>query len=108
VTAERAPRHLKAATRRWWETVAGDYHLEAHHLRTLTAASEAWDRYQEARELLAREGAVYRDRFDSPRKHPAVSIEENARTAFLRAVRELALEDSDQPEVRPPRLRRVG
>ena len=36
--------------------------------------------------------------------HPAVAIERDARIAFLRAVRELALADAGEPtEIRPPR-----
>lgn len=60
-------------------------------------AAEAWDRGQDARELVATEGAVYRDRFDQPRAHWAVAIERDARLAFARLLRELDL------DVEPPR-----
>ena len=39
-TKPRAPRHLKAATRRWFEQVVSDWELEAHHVEALTAGDE--------------------------------------------------------------------
>lgn len=99
------PKHLSAATKRWWRTVTEEFDLEPHHLRLLQAAAEAWDRCQQARQILEREGVTYADRFGAPRKHPAVSIEENARLAFARLVRELDLEGEPDPDRRPPRRR---
>lgn len=100
-----APAHLRPDTAAWWASVAGDYALEAHHLRILTLAAEAWDRGVEAREAIAKHGTVYVDRFDQPRARPEVAIERDSRIAFARLVRELAL-DIDPPEEpgRPPRL----
>jgi len=79
--------------------------LEPHHVRILTLAAESFDRAAQARRILAREGVVYSDKSGQPRKHPAVSIEENARIAFARLVRELSLEDEPAPDARPPRRR---
>ena len=36
--APHAPRHLKAGTRRWWQSVVADWALEQHHIRLLTLA----------------------------------------------------------------------
>lgn len=100
-----APRHLRPDTAAWWLSVADGYALEAHHLRILTLAAEAWDRGQEAREAITRHGSVYVDRFDQPRARPEVAIERDSRIAFARLVRELAL-DLDPPDERgrPPRI----
>ncbi|MBI2526752.1 MAG: P27 family phage terminase small subunit [Candidatus Rokubacteria bacterium] len=102
----KAPRHLRAATRNWWASVVAEYELEEHHVRLLTAAAESWDRAQQAREALARHGLVYKDRFGAPRARPEVAVERDARTAFARLVRELAL-DVEPPasEPRPPGIR---
>jgi P27 family predicted phage terminase small subunit len=105
VTTVRAPSHLSTATKKWWRQVADEYELAPHHVRLLTLACEAWDRSRQARELLERDGVTYQDRFGAPRKHPAVSVEENARIAFARLVRELDLEGEPQPDPRPPRRR---
>ena len=55
-----APRHLKKATKLWWASVVEDYALEPHHLHLLQAAGEAWDRYQQARMILSRDGLTTR------------------------------------------------
>jgi P27 family predicted phage terminase small subunit len=101
----RPPAHLKAATKRWFRSVVDEYELTEAHVKLLTLACEAWDRCTEAREVLKAEGLTYLDRFEAPRKHPAVSIEENARMAFARILRELDLEGEPQPDPRPPRRR---
>ena len=103
-----APVHLSASTRRWWSSIAAEFAMESHHLRLLTLAGEAWDWGQQAREIIATEGPVYRDRFGAPRAHPAVAIERDARVAFCRCLRELELSDESEPEPaeRAPRRRR--
>jgi hypothetical protein len=99
------PPHLRLATGEWFEAVAADYELEEHHLRLLTLAAEAWDRGQQAREILDREGLTYLDRFNAPRARPEVAIERDSRIAFARLVRELSL-DVEPPAdpSRPPAL----
>jgi P27 family predicted phage terminase small subunit len=106
-TAPAAPKHLQPETRRWFESVITDFVLEAHHVRLLTLACEAWDRAGEARELLAREGLTFTDRLGSIRAHPAAALELGSRIAFARLVRELALDVEGQTEERsrPPVLR---
>lgn len=93
----RPPGHLSPESRRWWKTIVELFELEAHHLRVLTAAAEAFDRKEEARRLIAAEGLVVRDRFGTLKPHPAAAIERDSRLAFGRLVRELDL------DVGPPR-----
>ena len=104
-TKLKAPRHLRRATRSWWEQIADEYRMESHHLRLLTLAGEAWDRLSEAREAIAAAGAYYVNKKGEPRSHPALAIERDSRIAFARLLRELNL-DPDMPEAyaRPPRL----
>jgi phage terminase small subunit len=99
------PKHVRAATAQWWQSVVDDYELEPHHLRLLTLAAEAWDRCAEAREALAEHGTTFTDRFGQPRARPEVAIERDSRIAFARLLRELAL-DVNEPaeELRPPRI----
>ncbi|MBN2559397.1 MAG: hypothetical protein JXQ75_00505 [Phycisphaerae bacterium] len=100
------PKHLRAATRRWWQSVVDEYDLEPHHIQLLTLAAEAWDRCGEAREALAEHGTIYADRFGQPRSRPEVSIERDSRIAFARLVRELALDVNEPAEdSRPPGIR---
>lgn len=102
----KAPSHLTEPTRAWWREVVKIYDLESHHLRLLQAACEVWDRLQEARELLARDGLVIEGREGGMRPHPAVAIERDSRIGFSRLVRELDLDvELPAPGARPPALR---
>ena len=104
-TLPKAPAHLKAATRRWFEEVATSFELEPHHHRLLQVACEAWDRCQEARSILDREGLTYEDRFGAPRARPEIAVERDSRLAFARMLRELALDIEPPSEApRPPRI----
>jgi phage terminase small subunit len=76
----KAPGHLRAATRRWFLAVTEDYDLEPHHQRLLQAAAECWDRLQEAREAVKRDGAYVAGRYGL-RAHPAVAVERDSRLA---------------------------
>ena len=97
-----APLHLRHS-RDLWERTLEHYELDTHHLRLLEVACGAYDRLVEARAILDRDGVVYYDRFGNPRRHPACGIEQDARLAFARLVRELDLDGEVTPESRPPR-----
>ena len=104
----RAPAHLSKESSKWFETVAADFMLEAHHLRLLRLACEAWDRCQGARKVLDQDGLTYTDRFGAPRARPEVSIERDARLAFARLLRELSLDVAAPDEARPTRAGASG
>lgn len=106
-TEPKPPKHLRAATKKWFAAVVHEYVLEDHHLRILTLAAEAWDRGQQAREALASHGLTFNDRFGQPHARPEVAIERDSRLSFARLVRELRLDLSEPPESpRPPSLHR--
>lgn len=102
---EKPPRHLTAATRRWWAAVEASFALEGHHRKLLTMAGEHWDRAAAAREAIASHGLCYIDRFGNPRERPEVKIARDSAIVFARLVRELRL-DVGQPaeDERPPRI----
>ena len=77
----KAPPHLGPETRKWFTSVVTTYHLEPHHLRLLQLAGEAWDRCQQAREAIAKEGLTVAS---GGRAHPAIAIERDSRLAFAR------------------------
>ena len=99
----KAPKHLTAPTRQWWEAVCEQWELEDHHRRLLTLAGESWDRAVQARKAIAEQGLTYNDRFGTPRARPEISIERDSRLAFARLLRELGL-DVAEPDSRPPRI----
>jgi P27 family predicted phage terminase small subunit len=84
------PSHLSESSHRWFSDVVGEYALDETGLRLLVAACEAHDRMEEARQILDRDGVTYTDRFGAPRKHPAVTIEQDSRLAFARLARQLS------------------
>jgi P27 family predicted phage terminase small subunit len=108
MTKQRAPRHLKAATRRWFESVVDSWELEPHHVRLLQLAGEAWDRCQQAREVIERDGLTVSTREGGSKLHPAVRVEDSARIAFARLLRELDLDIAAPADARrPPALRSI-
>jgi len=103
--ATKAPKHLKDATQRWFEQVTSDYELEPHHVRLLALAGESWDRGQQARAIIERDGLTYVDRFGCPKARPEIAIERDSRIAFARLLRELALDvDAPADDMRPPSI----
>jgi len=89
------PAHLSKEARDWWKAVTAQYAVaDPHHFKLLRAACEAWDRLQQARGILAKEGVTYRDRFGAPRAHPALAVERDSRIGFARLVRQLGFDDS--------------
>lgn len=108
-TVPRAPRHLRAATRAWFQSIAEDYALEPHHTRLLVLAGEAWDRGQSAREVLTKRGLTYRDSRGNPRPRPENAIARDCAVVFARLIRELRLDVGAPDEhERPPRLPENG
>lgn len=105
-TGEKPPRlrHLKPDTLAWWQEVQREYLLEAHHVRVLTLAAEAWDRGQEARKIVDKHGLTFIDRFGAPKARPEIAIERDARLAFARLIRELNLDIDEPAGSRVPRL----
>ena len=100
------PAHLRPTTARWWCSVVADFELEAHHLRLLTLACQAWDRGEQAREVIAKEGLTFKDFRGQPKARPEVAIERDSRLSFARLVRELGLDLGEDPsQSRPPRVR---
>lgn len=102
------PGHLRPDTMKWARGILADFDLESHHYRQLIKVCESWDRSEEAREILAKDGLTVTDRYGTPKAHPCVGIERDSRTAFFRGLRELGL-DADTPDApRPPRTRDYG
>jgi hypothetical protein len=100
-----SPDGLSEPTAAWWRQVNREFVLEPHHIKLLTLAAQALDRVYEAREILARDGLTYTDRFGSPKARPEAAIERDARLAFARLLRELDLDCAAPEASRPPAIR---
>jgi len=87
------PKHLSAEARRLWVTLCDEYVIDdAAGLLLVRSALEAFDRLQGARVLLAKEGAVVRDRWGQSKPHPALGVERDAANRMHAALRALKLE----------------
>ena len=97
------PPHLSPEAKTWWTRLFEEYDLsDAGAQLLLESALGAFDRWQEARKLLAREGPIMRDRFGQRRTHPAVAIERDSKATMARALKELHL-DLEPLNARPGR-----
>ena len=105
-TLPRAPKHLSERGRELWQQIVRDYALELHHLELLRLSLEALDRCEEARQVLAEEGAYTTNRFGVRIAHPAIAVERDSRLAAVRVLRELDLDGEAVADMRPPRGRR--
>lgn len=86
------PKHLKAGAAEMWKRLRADFVLDdAGALALLQAACEAFQRAQEARAEIDRDGVVLTDRFGQYKAHPAVAIERDARGQMIAALRALRL-----------------
>ena len=87
------PKHLSVEAKKLWQGLFNDYSLnDAAGLLLLQSACEAYDRLQEARKVLDKEGAVFSDRWGQRKTHPAAGVERDARTQMHSALRLLKLE----------------
>jgi len=100
-----APNWLKPETRTWVNAILRDYELEDRHVRILGLAGEAWERMEDIREILARDGAVVQDRFGQTKGHPLLAEERSQKRLFASLLRELGL---DLDAVEAPRKPRRG
>lgn len=98
------PKHLQTEGRELFERVQAEYAItDAAGLALLTRAAECLDRLTEARELLATDGPVTKDRYGTMKAHPANKIELDSRNGFLAALRALNLDIEPLKAIgRPP------
>jgi len=98
-----APKHLKKAGREFWQKTLKQYAFEDEHsFQRLADACMTRDTVAACVKKIEAEGVTYLDRFDKPKQNVCIKIMHDAQGLFLRIVRELGLDLSDE-ESRPPR-----
>ncbi|CAN0488124.1 unnamed protein product [Phaeothamnion confervicola] len=94
------PKDLSPEAKKWWLALHGEFAIEDAAGRLLVdTAARAFDRMTAAREEITKSGMLVADRFGQPRPHPMLTVERDARTALMTALRGLHLE-IDPPEAR--------
>ena len=96
-TTPKPPDHLSREAKGWWRKINAEWELGADALLILRSALESFDRCDQARKLLDKEGLVILDRFEQQKAHPAATIERDSRLQMVRCWRALNL------DVEPPR-----
>ena len=95
-------KNLRPDTRRWASAIRRQFVLEPHHERLLLAAGQAWDRSQEAKACVDRDGAIVCDRFGAAKEHPGNAAEARAMLTFLKCLQHLGLDLERPSEPRAP------
>ena len=99
------PGHLSARAQAFYRQVVAEFDLEPHQLKLLGVACDAWDRQEQARAVIDASGLMVEDRYGTPKPHPLLAVERDTRVVFMRALRELALEEEPAADARIPRVR---
>ena len=95
------PKTLSREARRWWRRIVAEWHVEAEGLLLLQAALECWDRYVEARDLLAADGPVVTNPDSGvQRVHPASHVARDSLREFRQLWRQLGLVSDFETQAR--------
>ena len=87
------PNHLSQHGRKFYCDVAAEYQIDdAAGLALLTTAAECLDRMRAAQAAIAVFGEMTVDRYGGPKINPACTLEKDARTGFLAALKALNLD----------------
>ena len=92
------PVHIRGEARRLYERLVHDYAIaDSGGLALVRVACESFARAEEARQILAQDGAIVRDRFGQAKTHPACLVERDSRTQLISALRALKLSPEEAP-----------
>jgi P27 family predicted phage terminase small subunit len=103
------PTGIVGEARALWDQVTNDWVLDPAALTILDTACRALQQDHAAEALVAKEGLVTADRFGQQKAHPAVAVARDAKSTFLRAMKQLGLDVEPLQSVgRPPGRRPPG
>ena len=95
------PKHLSREAKALWRKIAAESDVDAAGSVLLDVLAEAWDRMHQARQLIALEGCIVREKTAAGnqklRPHPAVAQEHQAAQTMMKAWRLLGYDQ--QPPV---------
>lgn len=83
--------HLSPKMKKFYKKLSKIYSFEEFHLELLLRACESFDRAEQAREILEREGLTIVDRYGACKSHPAVKIENDCKNSARLLLKELNL-----------------
>ncbi|WP_372972423.1 phage terminase small subunit P27 family [Marinobacter sp.] len=101
------PDHLTDDAKGWWNRLQTEYGIDDRAgLLLLQTAMEAFDRMRDAQAAISKDGLTVEDRFGQLKNHPATTVERDARTQLLSALKalNLDLEPLNDAPGRPPEV----
>lgn len=99
----KAPKQLSKSSKKFFLKILEAYELEEHHIKLLILACESLDKIEQARNAIAKTHLFYVDRFGRPKVHPAVKIELDNKTVFIKLIKAMELGIELPGEIgRPP------
>jgi len=110
MTTPKAPAHLRAAGRRFFDDIAATWEQETHELLLLTAAAEQIDVREACRKEVAATGLTITTDKGTVKENPALATGRAATRLLQALVRQMSLEDEPDTykgRVRPHRHRRA-
>jgi phage terminase small subunit len=86
------PESLSAEARRLWKSTVEHYAIDEQAAMVLKAGLEAMDRREQARQAIAKDGAVIKDRWGQLKPSPWCGIERDSAATLYKAFRLLGLD----------------
>lgn len=87
------PKHLSAEACKWWQQILDEYDIDdPSGVLLLQTALEAFDRMRQAQGIISEQGATIKDRFDQIKSHPQLTVERDARSQMIQALKALNLD----------------
>lgn len=85
-------KHLTTKGKKFIKNILRDYQIDDAAGQTLLLiAAEAFERCEEARLRIKKEGSILIDRFGQQKTHPSIAIERDSRQQVIAALRALNL-----------------
>jgi P27 family predicted phage terminase small subunit len=90
------PKHLSRQAKMLFQSIVDEYTIDdSGGLAILATACEAWDRAKQAREAIETDGLILEDRFKQKKLHPAATVERDARSQWMQAIKNLGLDPGE-------------
>ncbi len=87
------PSDLSKEAKKFWKSLQKEYGItDTAGIHLLTDAARFFDRREEARQILKKDGCTIQDRFGQTIAHPATRIERDSSAAMLRCLKALNLD----------------
>jgi len=96
---QKAPSQLGKEGKKLWAQICAGYQFDEVGTVILQRACECFEDLLAASRTLKREGLTYKDRFGSPRLHPAWRIAHEARESLLKHLRSLNVDPGEIPNI---------